>query len=80
MCELFGWTKSTKYKSIDTFKSRPNLVMRKRGTQFVEDRTDSSHYYCRYGLLESSFKGADDVVAESKFFFSRRVYSHLHKS
>ncbi|PFX25071.1 hypothetical protein AWC38_SpisGene10313 [Stylophora pistillata] len=69
MCELFGWTKSAQYKSADTFKSGPNLVMRKRGTQFVEDRRDSSHCYYRYGLLDYSFKGSDDVAAESIIFF-----------
>ncbi|PFX14181.1 hypothetical protein AWC38_SpisGene21688 [Stylophora pistillata] len=41
MCDLFGWTKYKNYQSTIIAKHGPNLVMRKRDTAFLEDRTDS---------------------------------------
>ncbi|PFX11491.1 hypothetical protein AWC38_SpisGene24755, partial [Stylophora pistillata] len=69
MCDLFGWTKYTKYQSTIIAKHGPNLVMRKRDNAFFEDRTDSQHYGYRYGLLEAVVQGKDGAYVDSIAFY-----------
>ena len=69
MCDLFGWIKYTTYDFTIIAKHGPNLVLRKRGNAFVEDRTDSRHYGYRYGLLEIVFKGKDGVNIDCVEFY-----------
>ncbi|PFX12036.1 hypothetical protein AWC38_SpisGene24065 [Stylophora pistillata] len=70
MCDLFGWTKYTKYQSTIIAKHGPNLVMRKRDNAFFEDRTDSQHYGYRYGLLEAVVQGKDGAYDMNNFYMT----------